>query len=217
MNLADYQSRYKERTDVGPGWEAIDLALEGIYGGQKPEHWGTLVKGFLGGPDPIDGISMYRSSAGGREHRHFCSYGFSNLYYDEEAFGKEFSRWGFELTFRLAESNVGMHDPVWVCNVMQNLGRYVFQSEKWFEEFHWIPANGPICLDSDTSLVGLAFVRDSEVPPLDTPHGRVELLQMVGITGNELDAIRGKQRTCADVIEHLRVGNPLLITDLARQ
>lgn len=65
---------------------------------------------------------------------------------------------------------------VWVCNLIQNLARYVFESGRWFEEHHWIPANGPIKLDTDTDMVGLIFVRDPELPPTDTPHGRVEFL-----------------------------------------
>ena len=94
----------------------------------------------------------------------------------KDSVGKDFSRFGFELTFRLASQGEERDELVWVCNLIQNLARYVFESGRWFEEHHWIPANGPIKLDTDTDMVGLIFVRDPELPPTDTPHGRVEFL-----------------------------------------
>ena len=215
MEITEYQACYAD-TDAAPGWDAIDDALARLYGEQPPMHWGTVIKAMLGGPDPIDGISAYESGAGA-PHFHFCSYGFSSLYYDEAAVGKDFSRFGFELTFRLARQGESQETLVWVCNMIQNLGRYVFDSGRWFEEFHWIPANGPIKLESDTDIVGLIFVQDPQLPPIDTPHGRVEFLQMVGVTTQELEDIKSKRRTVEDVATSLRVGNPLLITDLNRR
>ena len=50
-------------------------------------HWGTIIKAMLGGPDPIDGISAYESNAAPIPHLHFCSYGFTSLYY--ERFGRQ--------------------------------------------------------------------------------------------------------------------------------
>ncbi|MFX7739968.1 suppressor of fused domain protein [Acinetobacter baumannii] len=41
-------------------------------------HYGTVIKYMLGGPDPIDGVSVYRSENGGA-HWHYVTYGFSEL------------------------------------------------------------------------------------------------------------------------------------------
>ncbi len=217
LDLNEYRALYSNRDGAAPGWDAIAGSLAQVYGSQEPWHWGTIIGHVLGGPDPIDGISAYQSRASDVAHFHFCSYGFSSLYYDEEAVGKDFSRFGFELTFRLAHKGEGRDDLVWVCSLIQNIGRYVFESGKWFEEHHWMPANGPIKLDSGTDMVGLIFVRDPELPAIDTPHGRVEFLQMVGVTGAELDDIMSKRRTCQEVAASLREANPLLITDLDRR
>ncbi|RDH41783.1 suppressor of fused domain protein [Zooshikella ganghwensis] len=139
MELEEYKSSFNSE-DAAPGWDAIDSVLKQVYAEQEPKHWGTIIKYMLGGPDPLDGISAYQSSAGNRDHLHFCSYGFTSLYYDEEAVGQEFSKFGFELTFRLLSKLPPDEEPIWVCNLMQNLARYVFESGKWFEEYHWIPA-----------------------------------------------------------------------------
>lgn len=215
MDLETYKLTFNS-DDAAPGWDAIDNVLTPVYGAQEPKHWGTLIKHFLGGPDPLDGISAYESKAGGVDHLHFCTYGFSNLYYDEEACGGEFSRFGFELTFRLKRPFTDDENPTWVCGLLQNLARYVFETGNWFEAFHWLPANGPICRDNPTEIVGLVFARDPELPAQDTPHGKVEFLQMFGVIQSELDSIMSKEKSAADILQHHRETNPLLITDLSR-
>ncbi|HEX7774123.1 MAG TPA: suppressor of fused domain protein, partial [Pyrinomonadaceae bacterium] len=200
-----------------PGWDAIDSRLKEVYGAQQPRHWGTLIKAMLGGPDPIDGISAYESQAGGISHLHFCTYGYSELYYNEEAVGKNFSGFGFEMTFRLASPLPPKEEPGWVLNLLQNLARYVFESGNRFGEYHWIPANGPIRLEYETDIVGLAFALDPELPSIESPHGMVEFIQAFGITSTELASLKSKSRSCEQIIEEQRRLNRMLVTDLARR
>lgn len=102
---------------------------------------------------------------------------------------------------------------------MQNLARYVFSSKKWFEEFHFIPANGPIRLNTDTDITAIAFVSDPELGTIDTPNGAVYFLQMVGLTSAEYDQLQqeGTTTATAKLLEQLKQKNPLLITDLNRK
>ena len=216
MDLSEYRQLYDAGSGA-PGWDAIASQLKEVYGSQEPRHWGTLIKAMLGGPDPIDGISAYESQAGGISHLHFCTYGYSELYYNEEAVGKDFSGFGFEMTFRIASPLPPTEEPVWVCNLLQNLARYVFESGRCFEEYHWIPANGPIRLEYETDIVGLVFVRDPQLPPIESPHGRVEFIQAFGITSGELESLKAKSRSSEQIIEEQRRLNPMLVTDLARR
>jgi hypothetical protein len=216
VNLAEYKRLFGGQEDAAPGWDAIDGALAPLYPGQEPRHWGTVLKHFLGGPDPIDGISAYQCWDGGQPHLHFVTYGFTELYYNEEAVDKDFSRFGFELTFRLASELPPREDPIWVCSLLQNLARYVYTSGRWFEAGQWIPANGPIRAEYPTALTGLAFLPDPRLPAVDSPHGRVEFLQMFGITQADVDALKAKQCCVEDILERHRSTNPLFITDLAR-
>lgn len=101
MDIEAYRKRYGPGD--APGWDAIDQALSGLYQGAEPIfHFGTLHRYDLGGDDPLDGISVYMRRD--PDHLHYVSYGLSKLYFDEESAGKEYSGWGFELTFR-----VGLH------------------------------------------------------------------------------------------------------------
>ncbi|RYF25528.1 MAG: suppressor of fused domain protein [Flavobacteriales bacterium] len=214
MTKEDYKKQFTE--DDAVGWLSIDAELDKIYPNQEPQHFGTLIKYMLGGEDPLDGMSVYENNTQ-EPHLHFVSYGFSELYYDEEKAGGEFSKFGFELTFRLKkEDNEDFH---WAMNLMQNLAKYVFQSGKWFEEFHFIPANGPIKLESDTDITALAFVEDPQLGKINTPHGEVTFLQMVGLTTAEYDQLKENPKTheTEKLIVKLKENNPLLITDLGRK
>ncbi len=151
------------------------------------------------------------------DHLHFVTFGYTSLYYDEQAVGGDFSRFGFEMTFRLASPLPPGEEPIWVCNLLQNLARYVFETGKWFEAFHWIPANGHIRADFDTDIVGLAFLQDPTIQAIDSPHGHVDFIQAIGITQLELDSLMNKSKTCEEIIEHHRKEDPLLVTDLARK
>lgn len=167
----------------------------------------------------MDGISAYASSQGSTHHLHFVTYGYSALYYEEESVGGDYSGFGFEMTFRLAcpQTVPPEHEFNWVCNFLENLARYVFDSKKFFAPGHWIPANGPIKAASQTDIVGLAFAEDPDLPPIETPHGRVEFVQGFGVTQAEIDDLIAKKKTASAILDEPRQHNPLLITDLTRK
>ncbi|TWW01159.1 suppressor of fused domain protein [Chitinophaga pinensis] len=203
--------------DDAVGWLAIDKQLDSIYPEQEPRHYAPSLHFMVGGEDPIDGTSIYDSEKQVK-HLHLISYGMSQLYYDEEQAGKEFSKWGFEFTFRLKPYADDEGDPGWAIRMMNNLARYVYKSERWFEPYHFVPANGPIRLDTATDIVGLAFVPDPELGVISTPHGEVTFLQMVGLTKKEVERLLAKPQTSEveRLIDEMREYNPLLITDLDR-
>jgi len=196
MNKKTYKKEFTE--DIAVGWKSIDSSLEKIYDKTNPKHYGPLcgIHFGVGGTDPIDGASIYDSKAGG-----------------------EYSKWGFEFTFRLKPFKEDKDEPIWAIQVMNNLARYVFQSGRWFEENQYIPANGPIRLNTDTKIVGFVFSLDPELGKIDTPHGEVSFLQLVGITESELDRLKANSTTSEvkRLIDELKKENPLLITDLNRK
>lgn len=222
MTLEEYRSLYKEEDAPAPGWDAIDALLNRVYSDVEPMHWGSILKFMVGGEDPIDGTSAYVVGEGEDLHWHFITYGMSSLYYDEEAAGGDFSRWGFEFTFRIrpepAWGPTG-EIPAWVINLLNNLARYVYKSGRWFEPYHWLDARGPLKLDSEkeSEVTALVFVPDPALTTIETPHGKVQFLQLFGITSAELADIQEKRILPADLIENHRLVNPLLVTDLDRK
>lgn len=197
-------------TDTTAGWGAIDSALARLYPGVEPLHYATLIKWSLGGPDPLDGISVYRRE----DHWHFVGYGMSELY-DKQSDLADESGWGFEFTFRVARDANEAQPPIWAANLLQNLGRYVFSSGNTFAAGHHLDLNGPISLDRpDTAIRAITFAEDPELGTIDTPHGSVRFLQVVGLTLDEYEA--GMRWDVQHLLRALATSMPLLVTDLAR-
>ncbi|MRX38163.1 suppressor of fused domain protein [Flavobacterium sp. LC2016-23] len=214
MTLEEYKKEFTE--DDAVGWLEIDKQFDRLYPNQEPKHFAPAISYMLGGEHPLDGVSIYESKKQ-TDHFHFVTYGFSELYYNEEKLDSEYSKWGFELTFRLKPFAGDTENPGWAVALLQNIAKYVFSSGNWFEEFHYMPANGPIRLDTETEITGLLFVTDPEIEKIETPHGEVTFLQIVGITTAEFDAIKEGRRTVEEVVNELKENNPLLITDLTRK
>lgn len=215
MTIDDYKRKFTEEDAVG--WQCIDQTLEELYGNKKPRHYAPELHYIAGGEDPIDGASIYDSEEQ-EKHYHIISYGMSTLYYDEEAVGDEHSKYGFEFTIRLKPFSGDGGDPLWAIQVMNNLARYVLKTGKWFEEFHFIPCNGPIRLNTETDIVGLAFISDPQLGKIETPHGQVKFLQMVGLTQKETERLKVKP-TLSEVekmLNFMKQSNPLLLMDLNR-
>jgi suppressor of fused len=193
-----------------PGWDAIDSACRRLYGDQEPRHWAPILSAMLGGEDPLQGISAYVCDE--PRHWHFVTYGFSDLY-DKESEDPEVSGFGFELTFRLARGEEAEPSP-WCVNFLQNLARYVFSSGNTFEPGHHLDLNGPIALDSPTKVRAIVFIEDPQLGTIATHNGRVQFIQIVGITLDELQAI--KRWHSAKFLELLTATIPLGVTDLSR-
>jgi suppressor of fused len=199
--------------DLASGWDAIDAALLPIYGDAEPLHWGTVIKYRLGGPDPLDGVSAYRRDAP-VPHWHLISYGMSELY-EKESDDPEVSGWGFEFTIRVARKPTDDEPPLWAVSFFQNLARYVFDSGNVFESGHHMNLNGPIALDNPETIIrAIAFAEDPELPALDTPNGKLQFLQIVGISVDELQAVLGWNTEGFLTLASDKL--PLLVTDLDR-
>ena len=193
------------------GWDAIDAALAPIYGDQEPKHYGTIIKFALGGPDRLDGVSIYEHS-GPPAHWHYVSYGMSELY-RKQSDDLERSGWGIELTFRLAREGAS-EAPVWPISLMQNLARYVYESGNLLLPNHHMNANGPIAQESTTALEAVLCAADPELGAIATPNGSVTFVQLIGITLDELAAI--KAWSSSGWLALWQETNPLLVTDLDR-
>lgn len=218
MDIAEYKKRYSEDDSVG--WDCLNEQLKTIYPEQEPRHLAALIKYRLGGPDPIDGTNIYDVEKQ-TFHRHLTTFGMSELHYNEKAAGGDFSKWGFEFTFRLKTENKEDGDPQWIISLLNNLARYVFESGRWFDVGHHASAGGSMSPEGEeTNIYGFIFVLDPELEKINTPHGEVKFLQMVGITEMELARIQSsedKDKETLLIIEEMKKVNPLLITDLYRE
>jgi Suppressor of fused protein (SUFU) len=118
--------------------------------------------------------------------------------------------WGFELTFRIEEQE----PPLWAADLLVSLAGYVWTSGHPFAEGHNVDLRGPIRLDRATPITAAMIVEDPVLRSLDGPVGPVQFLQVVGLTGGELELCRAW--TTDGVRDLLARSDPLLVTRLDR-
>ncbi|KAG7334220.1 hypothetical protein KOW79_002627 [Hemibagrus wyckioides] len=209
-----------------PGLQAIYAECRRLYPDQpNPLQVTAIVKYWLGGPDPLDYISMYRNvgcpALDVQEHWHYVSLGLSDLYGDNrvhEFTGQDGpSGFGFELTFRLKREPGETAPPTWPAELMQGLARYVFQSENTFCSGDHISWHSPLD-NSESRIQHMLLTEDPQMQPVQTPFGLVSFLQIVGVCTEELQA--AQQWNGQGILDLLRgvhvAGGPWLITDMRR-
>jgi len=214
MNLEEYKQRTEAEKDWAPGWDAIDTEMERLYPGQQGRHYGTdmMARAIFGGDQYLDGYTVYEANDG---HLHIVTYGLSELYTNEKAFGGEWSKWGYEMTFRLPMCQESEY--MWVIDMLANMARYTFKSKRFLEPLQIISGGGnPIKKDSNSLLTGMIVVNDPDLPGTDTIHGRLDFLQIVGIIQSELDTITKDPAQAQKLVNMMKQNNPMLITDLSR-
>jgi len=215
MNIDEYRKKAEKQMDWAPGWEAIDSCLNRLYPGIAPmHHYASPVphRAIWGGDEYLDGVSVFESKQG---HLHIVTYGMSELYANEEAFGGEWSKWGYEMTIRLPLSE--KKDHMWAVQRLSSLARYTSTTNQFFEQFQFFTGDGtPLKFGSKSRLTGFLIVADPELPCVDTLHGKLEFLQLVGITQQEVDALLSDSEKVHLLYQRICEENRLLITDPAR-
>ena len=200
--------------DYAPGWVAIDEAFKKVYGEQVPAHYGTIItsRAMFGGEEYLDGYSLFRSDNG---YYHIVTYGMSRLYFDKENYGQKYSGWGYEMTIKIKADSV--EECNWALNMLGNLARYTYRNEAYFQENEYILGDGsPIKTGSDSKLCSLLTLLDTEVESVDTVHGRVDFIQLVGITWDDAQHVHsnGKKEFVAEAVNKIKKENPHFVTDL---
>ncbi|XP_054714387.1 suppressor of fused homolog [Uloborus diversus] len=215
-----------QRPVIPLGLEALYRACRKIYPDQpNPLQVAAVVKYWLGGPDPLDYISMY-SNPGDPDldidpHWHYVSFGLSDLHGDGRVHDISApdapSGFGFELTFRLKREPDERVPPTWPAAIMQALAKYVFQSENTLCAGDHVSWHCPLD-NSESRIQHMLMFEDPKLGTVQTPFGLVTFIQIVGVCTEELQAAQGWNGP--GIIELLKsvkgAGGPWLITDMRR-
>ncbi len=164
------------------GSRALDAHLDEADGGPATHRWQPATSNRLRGEPPLSVLTGHRVAG----HWHVVTYGLSELE-SKQSDDPEQSGWGFELTMRAPDTG---EEPSWVVDLLTNLAAYVGTHGRPFAAGDHLDLRGPIKLRSDSRLTAAAVVADPGLEALDGPFGRVEFLQVVGLTADELEACR---------------------------
>lgn len=182
-------SKPEEKEVEAIGWNAIEQEFLRVYPGQtNPKHYGTILPWMLGGNDPLDGISVYD----GGNYWHFVSFGQSEIY-EKESNVKEISGYGYELTFKLKKDNYEDEEAEIrnICGILQMIARITFTKNEIFQPFEFIYTGQTVGIDAKqkSNLTGFITIKDPTVETIETPNGKVEFLELIGMTDAELKTL----------------------------
>lgn len=197
------ENKVEEKEVEAIGWDAIDKEADRVYPGQdNPKHYAAIVKWRFGGPDPLDGISVYD----GGDYWHFVTYGLSELY-EKESDNKEWSGFGMEFTFKLKKDNYSDEEQEikCVCGLLQQIARITFKSGELFQPFEYLYTGQTEGIDSKqkSNITGFITIPDTKFKTLDTKNGRVDFVEFIGATNAELLALKNKEITVKDLYDKL--------------
>ncbi len=209
MGLFDkFKSKKKDNTEsqeeiTALGWDAITDACEKVYPTQKdPKHYGTLIKWHLGGPDPLDGISIYD----GGDYWHFVTFGLSELYKKESPI-KEISGYGMEFTFKLKKDNYEDEEAEikGICGILQSIARLTFTNGEIFRPYEYVYSGQTQGIDTKmkSNITGFITIPDKEIASITTPYGTVEFVEFIGVTDAELVAVMNKEIRVKELYEKI--------------
>ncbi|XP_066582355.1 suppressor of fused homolog [Prorops nasuta] len=208
------------------GLDALHSLCKEIYPDQSnPLTVTAIVKYWLGGPDPLDYISMYENPGCPElnvpPHWHYVSLGLSDLHGDGRLHPKSGpgrpSGFGFELTFRLVRERGETTPPTWPANVMQQLAKYVFHSGNMLLPGDHVSWHNT--LDNGYGrITQILMGRDPQLPAsVSTPHGEVSFVQIIGVTNEELRAAqRWNGLGVVNLLKSTRGCGPWLVTNMRR-
>lgn len=196
----DTDKTLSKSSSIPPGLAIIHKACQRLYPTQKnPLQVSSVVKFWLGGPDPLDYISMYLNAGceatGIPEHWHYISCGLSDLYGDGRLYSlseeseedEPVSGFGFELTFRLKREAGQLNAPTWPADLLQSLARYVSSTNNIFVSGDHVSRHKSLNPSQPDSIIrNILTVEDPQLGPLNGSLGSVSFIQLVGICEEEL-------------------------------
>ena len=197
---------FKKKTDDVKtiGWDAITSEAERVYPDQKnPKHYASLIKWKLGGPDPLDGISVYDAG----NYWHFVTYGLSELY-EKESQNKEYSGYGMEFTFKLKKDNYENEEMEikCICGILQQIAKITFTNGEIFNPYEYLYTGQTQGIDSQkkSNITGFITIPDPNFNEINTENGKVSFVEFIGATNEELLALKNKEITVEELYNKLQ-------------
>ncbi len=198
----DYTSSIAKKTQLY-GMEAIDKEVESVYPSNTLHtNYVALERWDLGGTEPLDKVTIHD----GGDYYKYVTYGLTELY-DKESKDKTKSGFGMEFTFKLKK--VAFKDEEKelknVVGVLQTIARSTILNGEIFKPYEFVYTSQTEVMDTEqkSNISGFIIVPDKELESLDTLYGRIDFLAFVGVTKEELLAIRKQEITVKELYEKL--------------
>ena len=195
MGIFDKFKQKSRKNDnvYAPGWDAITRECEKIYPDQtNPKHYAILTSKSRGGDDPLEGISIYN----GGDYWHFVTYGLSELR-QKRSKNKEISGYGMEFTFKLKKDNYEDEEAEikGICGILQQIAKITSTKGETIKEYEYLYTGQTEGIDAKmkSNITGFITIPDTDFKTINTPNGKVDFVEFIGVTDMELKSILNKE------------------------
>ena len=185
------------------GMDAIDKEVNRVYPNESLyTNYVPMIRWDLGGPDPLDRVTIHD----GGDYYKYVTYGLTELY-DKESEDQTKSGFGMEFTFKLKKDAYKDEEGELknVIGVLQTLAKGTIVDGEIFKPYEFVYTSQTEVMDTEqkSNISGFIIVPDKELQSLVTPYGRVDFLAFIGVTKEELLAIRKQEITVQELYEKL--------------
>lgn len=185
------------------GMDAIDKEVNRVYPNESLyTNYVPMIRWDLGGPDPLDRVTIHD----GGDYYKYVTYGLTELY-DKESEDQTKSGFGMEFTFKLKKDTYKDEEGELknVVGVLQTIARSTILHGEIFKPYEFVYTSQTEVMDTEqkSNISGFIIVPDKEIESLDTPYGRIDFLAFIGVTKEELLAIRKQEITVKELYEKL--------------
>jgi hypothetical protein len=172
---------------AAPGWASLDQACAIVHPDALPHQFTSATPYDLDSRNPLPAVCVWETRDG---QWHYVTYGLSELF-EKSSPQPDISGFGFELGLRLRREPGADRPPVWPLALLQGIGHYVMSGHGELDSGHIVALDSPITGASGvaTALEGVVCVPDPQVGKIDTVHGSVLFLLLVGLAADELAAM----------------------------
>ncbi|MDF0480671.1 suppressor of fused domain protein [Vagococcus sp. PNs007] len=194
-----------------PGLDAIEKRLSKVYPLITPIYISIPVEKRA--KSPIEGFRIYHVN---NEYFHIVSLGMSELYSKKAAFSSRYSKYGYEMTAKLKVDTV--EECYWLLDKMIEYGEHTKNTECYFIEDEVLSSNNKP-FSSEMHYTTCIVSEDPLLGKLETIHGEVQFLQLVGATEKDVCAIkmsRDSYSATQTFLKQLKKENPEMVMDLVK-
>ena len=102
-----------------------------------------------------------------------------------------------EFTFKLKKDNYADEEQEikCICGLLQQIARITFKNGEIFKSYEYLYTGQTEGIDSRqvSNITGFITIPDTQFKTLNTKNGRVEFVEFIGVTNNELLALKNKE------------------------
>lgn len=92
-----------------------------------------------------------------------------------------------------------------ICGILQSIARITFSKGEIFSTYEYLYTGQTTGIDANqkSNITGFITIEDKNIEAIDTPNGKVQFVQFIGVTNKEIEAVKEGKLTVLELYEKL--------------